>query len=144
MINKPKGAPITLILTMAALSLLAGVQLASAREPLSQHVCLIDTGPIQGQIALASAPTSPGMNSPCSPEGPVTLNADGSINMQGLTNTGRVVFEHAAGLRQYVCRFDSGPLAGQLALFSRSTPPAVGEACGDSVGNGGVVLFVEE
>jgi hypothetical protein len=142
----PKRGAITLIAMTLALNAITAIQVASAREPLAQYVCLIDNGPLVSQITLASAPTSLGMSSPCSPEGPVPLNPDGSPDLSSgtLANTGRVVFEHSATLLQYVCRFDSGPLVGQLALFSAPTPPAVGEACGDSTGNAGVVLYVEQ
>jgi hypothetical protein len=138
----PAGAAAALL---APALLIMAPQPASAEIPVSpQYVCEIASGPIATQIAVVNADPqvgSPGMNNACGvPDSTGAMNADGTP----VVHPGRVVFEHTAGLRQYVCDFSSGPLAGQLALMSRSTPPNVGEACTDGAGNTGTVTFVEQ
>jgi hypothetical protein len=115
---------------------------AASETPIRQYVCRIDSGPLSGQITLVTASTSPGVNNACNTDGRATVIVNGELSSatgEPLVNTGQVVFEHTAQLRQYLCDPGSGP----LMLLSQATPPGLGEPCDDGAGGGGVVVFVE-
>jgi len=47
----------------------------------------------------------------------------------------------ALPLKQYVCRVDVGPLAGQAVLITAATSPGMHNPCSDGQGNSGQVIF---
>jgi hypothetical protein len=50
---------------------------------------------------------------------------------------------HTAEIRQFLCDLATGPLAGQLVVLTAPSLPNLGDACQDSSGSAGTVVYVE-
>jgi hypothetical protein len=109
-------------------SVRAVFNLSSAGGPITQIVCEFATGDFAGQIAVITvSPTSaPAVGQACShPQG----SALGS---------GAIIMVHTS-LFQFVCKFNTGPLAGQIKVLTAATAPSIGAACSEGDNSGTVV-----
>jgi hypothetical protein len=100
--------------------------------PVTQVVCEFATGALAGQIAVMTVPPTPPpvLGQPCThPQG----SGQGS---------GTVIVIHTS-LFQFVCKFDSGPLAGLYKVLTALTSPSIGAACSEG-GSSGTVAWKPE
>jgi len=123
--------PVAILSFASMKNLILGVLLLSAAFASDQmsHTCRFTRGPLQGQTHTLSNRSATAVGSTCS---------------DGLTSTGIAVRDpdipETAQPMSHTCKFNRGPLQGQIHTLPNLSATRVGSSCSDGLTSSGVAV----